>query len=585
MKSNKRGTSPDNHDRDMEVNSRKNICTHEPSNKLRKIWIYPSESKLARSNRKLGQNSFFQPPTLQKIKSLSTQLNAEPLSRDDETVQNDKLNGKQASNSSMHPQKLANTNDLREKHNANNSNFLGGTLSASCELNESCLKRVKEAENIAGRNEMEESVRSILKHLTHEIMKYEMAIASLYGKIKEMDNENERLRQRYTLMCTDVVTAARQSNDLSTNDTAESTIEEECFSDGTEEEIDPIPSSNFSILKQELETLENRIVERLKELEENQRPIKQNALPNNEHEDDQISIVKELKQKLDRKESELKEVRKYAEIRVSNLKSSLISARTLQEKTNRKYEDTKERAKKASKLVSESNASIEHYKAIAHFQKDIIRSLRLQLNEKDLKISSASPKILQDNVPPTDYEERNSTNKSHDLLLEKYNRISAAYTVLSSVSNMQNNDLTILTQQYEEERLKSLSLMSAVEQQRKISNTVRKAGPFRESDDLKKVSKMYEDLCEQQSKEAALHDEELNRVHDMYRKLLKKKDEEHHCTIENIAQELSEFRGFSEAHSLEKNEEQSSIGDNLEEDIDKSLEPVEIDSELVRITD
>lgn len=585
MKSNKRGISSDNHDRDMMVNSCKNICSHEPSNKLRKIWIYPSESKLARSNRKLGQNSFFQPPNLPKIKSLSTQLNAEPLSRDDETVQNDELNGNHASNSSMHPQKLDNTNDSQGKHNANNSTWVGHTLSAGCELKGSHPKWGREAVNVAGRNEMEEAIRSILKHLTHEIMKYEMAIAGLYGKIKEMDNENERLRQRYTLMCADVVTAARQSNDLSTNDTAESTVEEECFSDDTEEELDPIPSSNFSILKQELETLENRIVERLKELEKNQRPIIQNALPNNEHEDDQISIVKELKQKLDRKESELKEVRKYADIRVSNLKSSLISARTLQEKTNRKYEDTKERAKKASKLVSEANASIKHYEAIARFQKDIIRSLRLQLNEKEVKFINTSPNTLQDNGPTADHGERNSTSKAYDLLLEKYNRISAAYTVLSSVSNTQNNDLTILTQQYEEERLKNLSLMSAVEQQRKISNTVRKAGPFRESDDLKKVSKMYEDLCDQQSKEAARHDEELNRLHDMYKKLLKKKDEDHHCAIENIAQELKEYRGFSEAQSLEKNEEQSSIGDNFEEDIDKSLESVEADSALVRVTD
>ncbi|CAR25860.1 hypothetical protein ZYGR_0A04330 [Zygosaccharomyces rouxii] len=427
---------------------------------------------------------------------------------------------------------------------------------------------------------IDESFRDIMNQLTGEIMNYEVKLASLYGKVEEMKTENVKIRNRYTLMCRGVVGSLGGSNDFDQSvDTEEfSSDDETCASDGTEACDEPemmndggkneefgviVPSERFSKLKDELDTLETRILNRFEELQENQKSTN-NTSPNDLErlgvnlED--IPLVKNLRTDLRRSLEELKEVRKFTDIRVSNLKSTLTSERKISATARRDFESSKVYVKNAADFVNRANSHIEQYKLVNQTQHNVIESLQRQLANVQEKIKNTQVQSASD---------QKNVSDEYRLVSEKYQRIFTAYTVLNSISQKQKSDVALLHHLYEEEKRKSVSLIAVVEQQRKLMNPTRYMGPITASEALTRLSALYDNRCDESAREERTNLARMATIHVMYKNLLDQKDREHQGAIENLVRELNELKGINTAP--QKSDPSGQSRDIFDGDVDRAM--------------
>lgn len=460
--------------------------------------------------------------------------------------------------------------DNRSPMNDNDSDH-EGTLS----------KTSNQSANSAAVKPIDESFPEIVKELTGEIMNYEVKIASLYGRVKEMTTENEKIRNRYTLMCRGVVSGLSGSNEFDQSiDTEEfSSDDETCASDGTEEydgleTMDDggknedfgviVPSERFSKLKEELDSLEARISERLDELKGNQKPMNNTStfhdLEKFQIDPEGIPLVKNLRTDLRRSLEELKEVRKFTDVRVSNLKSSLTSERAISAKAQRDVETSKTYVKNAADFVQRANSHIEQYKLVNQTQHNVIVSLQRQLANVQERFQNTHIQSASD---------QKSVSDDYRSISEKYQRILTAYTVLNSISQKQKSDLALLHHLYEEEKRKSVSLTAVVEQQRKYLNPTKIMGPITVPEALAKLSALYENRCDESAREERINLARLATVHEMYRKLLNQKDREHQGVIENLVRELNELKGINTGPR--KSDPSGQPRDNFDGDVDRAM--------------
>lgn len=427
-----------------------------------------------------------------------------------------------------------------------------------------------------------DSLHGIIKQLTREIVNYELKISSLYGKVKEMTTENEKIRNRYTLMCRGVVGGVNSFNSFDQSaDTEElSSDDETCASDGTEsneedemkEADDQIgrfrivaPSEKLSIIRDDLESLENRILERLHNLKEDQKfpskasPSDLERLGINLEE---IPLIKDLRANMNRVTNELKDVRKFAEIRVANLKGAIISEKRLAEKAQKDVEKSKDYVRRATDFVQQATPKMEHLKVVNGSQRNVIESLKRQLISAQERFEN-NAKFVND---------QNSVSEDYYPIFERHNRVFTAYTMLSTVSHMQKSDLTILHRLYEEERTKSISLTQVIEQQRKFLNPTRYFGQITVSDALTRLSVQYDNLCNECTREERVNRAKITSIHQMYTNLLKEKDREYQAVIESLVGELNDVKGINSNTVPPKLDPSNPTDPYPKEDIDRIIE-------------
>lgn len=425
-----------------------------------------------------------------------------------------------------------------------------------------------------------ESFHDVMKELRDEIMNYEVKLNRLYSKVKQMTMENEKIRNRYTIMCRGVVNDLNGSSDFNQSiDTEEfSSDDETCASDCTEahDELETtdnsgkndefgivLPSNKFLRLKEQLDSLEGPISERLKEIEGNQEPINNTSVNDPERlgiDPESIPLVKNLRADLKRSLDELKEVRKFTDVRLANLKSVLTTERNISARAQRDVETSKAYTANAVAFVERANSHIEQYKLVNQTQHNVIVSLQRQLANMQERIQNTHVQ------PPSD-----QTNVSDDYhqISEKYHRALTAYAVLNSISEKQKSDIVLLQHLYEEEKKKSFSLTTVVEQQRKYLNPARLMNSISIPEALSKLSALYDNRCDESAREEQMNIARTATIHQMYKNLLIQKDREHQGVIENLVREIDKLKDTNS--NPQKSDPSDYSRNSFDGDVDRAM--------------
>lgn len=430
-----------------------------------------------------------------------------------------------------------------------------------------------------------------LKKMTEEIMRYEIRIASLYGRMVETNRENEILKKSnklfyekgFTLNAKIIDKAANEALSLSNDEdnlvvTSEerpeqfATLREKLCSESehrvaSEEPDERFPLSSYSqsptqklltssneknkgmnnaqheknlILKEKLELLESRIINRLQEyekaqlsLEENTELLKKNSLVDDLSLSAENPLVKELRQKLIHGSDEIRKVRKFANVRVSNLKVALESEKSATKNLKKEFEDTKVYVRKSAEYIAQANRYLNKYRKTIEEQRGVITALQKKSNvTSKVEPTAKNPHPISPAIDLTD----------------KYNQMATGYASLTKVSNIQKSDIMILNQQLDEEKLKSESLMAIIDEQTKeLAQFKGTSGKLSNENALGKLSTKYDNLCQQRKKDEQLYQNRMKHLHKMYRMLLKNKDSENQSCIESMVEELEELRKLHSA--------------------------------------
>lgn len=437
----------------------------------------------------------------------------------------------------------------------------------------------------------ESELKENVKKMTEEIMRYEIRIASLYGRMVETNKENEILKKHnklfyekgFTLNAKIIDKAANKALSLSNDEdnvvvtSGEkpeqfATLCEKLCSESehrvtSEEPDEGFPLSSYSqsptqklltssngknkrmenaqreknlILKEKLELLESRIIIRLQEyekaqlsLEENTELLKKNSLVDDLSLSAENPLVKELRQKLIHGSNEIRKVRKFANVRVSNLKVALESEKSATKNLKKEFEETKVYVRKSAEYIAQANRYLNKYRKTIEEQRGVITALQKKSNETSKAEPTAkNPHLISPAIDLTD----------------KYNQMATGYASLTKVSNIQKSDIMILNQQLDEEKLKSESLMAIInEQTKELAQFKGVSGKLSNENAIEKLSTKCDNLCQQRRKDEQLYQNRMKHLHKMYRMLLKNKDSENQSCIENMVEELEELRKLHSA--------------------------------------
>lgn len=425
-----------------------------------------------------------------------------------------------------------------------------------------------------------ESFHDVMKELRDNIMDYEVKLTSLYSKVKQMTMENEKIRNRYTLMCRGVVNDLNSSSGFNQSvDTEEfSSDDETCASDWTEAHDEPettdnsekndefgivLPSDKLLRLKEQLDSLEGPISERLKEIGGNQESINNTSVNDLERlgiDPESIPLVKNLRADLKRSLDELKEVRKFTDVRLANLKSVLTTERNISAKAQRDVETSKAYTANAVAFVERANSHIEQYKLVNQTQHNVIVSLQRQLANIQERVQNTHVQSPSDQT---------NVSEDYNQISEKYRHSLTAYAVLNSISEKQKSDIILLQHLYEEEKKKSFSLTAVVEQQRKYLNPTRLMSSISIPEALSKLSALYDNRCDESAREEQMNLARMATVHQMYKNLLMQKDREHQGVIENLVTEINKLKDTSV--SPQKSDPSDYSRNSFDGDVDRAM--------------
>lgn len=425
----------------------------------------------------------------------------------------------------------------------------------------------------------ESELKENVKKMTEEIMRYEIRIASLYGRMVETNKENEILKKHNKLFYGKGFTLSSNITDNAANEAHSCTNDEDnlvatskqiatklsiesegCVasekphdrfplsansqspiqkrltsSNGKHKKMENIQHEKNITLKKKLDLLESRIIIRLKEyeqaqlsLKENTELIKKKSFGNDLSLSEESPLIKELKQKLIHGNNELTKVKKFANVRVSNLRVALETEKSAMKNLRKEFEQTKVYVRKSAEYIAQANRYLSKYQKTIEEQRGVIQSLQKKSNETS-------------QVEPTD-KNAHLISPAVDLT-DKYHQIATGYASLTKVSNIQKSDIVILNQQLDEEKLKSESLMAIIDEQTKeLAQFKGISGKLSDESALGKLSTKYDHLYQQRKKDEEQYHNRTKHLHKMYRILLKNKDSENQTCIENMVEELGELR-------------------------------------------
>lgn len=340
-------------------------------------------------------------------------------------------------------------------------------------------------------------LKQYLKQMSEEIMRYEMRLASLHGRMAELTRENERLRNddKYRLICTrladklvaetkeklyrkskDKIVEGKDCSKVSDDTTSgfsgpQHTEDFEAGNHIRELPINEVGKSQglprLSEGKSEdcrksskaLETLEKRILERLDKYEEALSEA-EDKMAKRTHSvtllKSESPFVEDLRDRLLCANRDLARVRSYTTTRLSNLKIALekeqVSCRSLQ-KQNGEYKETLNRWETFGK---QAQAYFPHYTETINRQKGTIEQQNSRIEEQKATI-----------------EEQKNANIELKTRLTQFDQSRAdepiPYRELASIVESQKKDIGALNQYLHDEKVKSRNLVSIVEQLRNVS--------------------------------------------------------------------------------------------------------------------
>lgn len=433
---------------------------------LKRIWIYSSGKKVGSFGRtrmgNKGSNTDFvsKPrvnPRIEVNKSLKeraengkSQIKLNYLPRFRVVPSGVAENGKQGENgfnSDDRSEKVQEASSLSSESSRGSENIGSST--------EPSLESSKRGENIGSSAESpleSNEVRESLQKMSDEIMRYELRLAGLHGRIAVLHKENERLRDdraiRETLANQLVEeTKRRESKKLDTGgrERVESSLsigesgKGESPTGETQATSSPESSKSDHTAYRRLKQLESRILERLEEYKSLTAMAEQNiSAMSDERNALQLEspFVTELKAKIIRLHEELTQFRSIHGTRLSNMKRAFQREQGLKLELERQLYLNRQVLQKWAVYGQKANEHITRYKSL--------------LQEQSETTSSSSKK-----------KEAQMSN-----LQENYKKVVEAYQSLSQVAEARRRDIGALNSQLNDSKLKNKSLEAIILQQR-----------------------------------------------------------------------------------------------------------------------
>lgn len=383
-------------------------------------------------------------------------------------------------------------------------------------------------------------VKDYLKQMSDEIMRYEIRLASLHGRMVELTRENQRLRNddNYRLICKRLAgkLVAESKERGSWKDVEERNREEnsvEAISDTTsisnggdiqetDEHYDKKPAGvpivsqvdspqDLSLLdknhsechskpKRALEKLEKGILKRLHEYDVALKSAEDEAsmqLCGARLVKDESPFVEELKNKLLNGASELAKVRVYTATRVANLKAALSKQQVDRQFLQKMNEEYRSALMKWENFGENVKGYVPHYIETIKRQKETIDNQN-RIMEMQILATEEQKKTIQ--------ELRAQLSQ-----VESVQADSLSCTELNRVTTLQKRDIDTLKQYLHEEKLKSEHLKELVEHLRKDLATRGAANP--------EYARLAHNAAQKDVEEK--HRMEIRTLHKMYSNLLK----------------------------------------------------------------
>lgn len=396
-----------------------------------------------------------------------------------------------------------------------------------------------------------------MKKMIEDIMRYEIRIASLYGRMAKMQKENDILRDDFKMVSErniDLTLSLRKKLNSRSKEAFYDSAEEQSTSredrkrkvaDVVEDRDNPNGIQHFkrqnthstqvtdkAELSKMLEKLQRSIIKRLEEYRGVQKKLEKRFEQLEESEKHQLDslreespLIKHLRSNLLRVHNELKVVREFGNVRAANLKAALDLQKNNVVVLNRKLEANHVHMDKSSKSLREASKYIKSYQMAFNEQRKQI----LDLSDKASQINSTSaPKAIEK-------EQLSKSDNTTDM------------ESLTKVIEIQREDISILNEELHQEKLKNKSLLRTLEGH----NTGQQNGAIRANDHQREgLTKSYIEVLEQQAQDKENYHKRIQHIHKTYRAILHQKDVEHRNHLNSIS--LS-FRENNEPKSLSTN--------------------------------
>lgn len=382
-------------------------------------------------------------------------------------------------------------------------------------------------------------VKNYLKQMSDEVMRYEIRLASLHGRMVELTRENQSLRNddNYRLICKRLAgklvaesKERRFRKNMEKKDREENSVE--AISDAisvsnggdiqeTDEQYDAKPagvviirqvnspqdsspdknhSECHSKPKRALEKLEKGILNRLHEYEVALKSAEDEAsmqLRGARLVKDESPFVEELKNELLNGASELAKVRAYTATRVTNLKAALSKQQVDRQFLQKMNEEYRSALVKWENFGENVKGYVPHYIETIKRQKETIDNQN-RIMEMQILATEEQKKTIED-------------LRAQLSQVESVQADSPSCIELNRVTTLQKRDIDTLKQYLHEEKLKSEHLKEVVEHLRKDLATRGAASP--------EYARLAHSAAQRDVEEK--HRMEIRTLHKMYSNLLK----------------------------------------------------------------
>lgn len=371
------------------------------------------------------------------------------------------------------------------------------------------------------------------RKMTKEIMRYEIRLSGLYGRMSEMKKENQELRESLKLI-------SERNVDLTISlwkRSKKGKADVFCIVDSENEKSANVDGGNCHAadctegkknkeLLHMLTTLKRRLNKRVKEYSAAQKNLRAKLESYNKNENTQKSLlteesplIKDLRSKLTSLHNELKLLRESGNIRVENLKGALHSEKSNRMALYKKLEESQLYITDSSRYVTEA---AKHLK----LHQQTIENQRKKISMLQKKVSAESLSELP--LHPIVGLHHNS---------EKYDTLATEHNALLKLVQTQKSDITILNELLDEEKLKNKALLRTMDSRDKRPAPSKSSisQDKEDNNEYENLSQKCLKLLNQQALDRQKYRDRIQEIHKLYREILNNKDCEHqtHMSILN----------------------------------------------------